>query len=150
MLIDNALLFSDSQAITATAASTNIIDTAPLFSGNTGRRVGDGKRMFIWVMVEVAFTDSGSDTTLAVTIETDDNTSMSSPTTIATLTTFAALTAAGTKFFAPIPLANYERYIGLRYTVANGNLTTGTISAGLSLDQDNFYATAPGFTTGVE
>lgn len=150
MILDNQLLFSDAQAVTATAGSTNIIDTAPLFTGNTGRNVGMGRQMYIFVTVDTAFTDSGSDSTIAVTIETDDNTSMSSPTTIATLTTFAALTAAGTKFFAPLPLATYERYIGLRYTTANGNLTTGAFTAGLVLNVDQFLATATGYTTGVE
>lgn len=150
MLIDNNLLFSDAQAVTATAGSTNIIDTAPLFTGNTGRRIGDGKPIYIFVTVDTAFTDSGSDSTIAVTVETDDNTSMSSATTIATITTFAALTAAGTKFFAPLPIGVYERYVGLRYTAANGNLTTGAFTAGLVLDIDQFVATAPGFTTGVE
>jgi len=150
MLIDNNLLFSDAQAVTATAGSTNIIDTAPLFSGNLGRRVGNGKPIYIFISVDVAFTDSGSDSTIAVTVETDDNTSMSSATTVATITTFAALTAAGTKFFAPLPIANYERYIGIRYTAANGNLTTGSFTAGLVLNVDDFYATAGGFTTGVE
>lgn len=151
MLLDNNLLFSDAQAVTATAASTNVIDTSPLFSGNTGRRIGNGKRAYIFVSVDTAFTDSGSDTTIAVTLETDDNTSMSSATTIATLTTFAALTAAGTIQYFPIPMSSaYERYIGLRYTAANGNLTTGAFTAGIVLDADQFFATAPGFTTGVE
>jgi len=151
MLLDNNLLFSDAQAITATAASANQIDTAPLFSGNLGRRIGNGKRAFIFVSVDVAFTDTGSDSTIAVTLETDDTSAMSSAATIATLTTFPALTAAGTILFFPIPMsALYERYIGLRYTAAGGNLTTGSLTAGIVLDADQFYATAPGFTTGVE
>lgn len=150
MIIDNNLLFSDAQAITATAASTNVIDTGPLFSGNTGRRLGHGKRAYIFVTVDTAFTDSGSDSTVAITLRTDDNASMSSATVVATLTTLAALTAAGTKAFFPIPMAAYERYIDLNYTLANGNLSTGAITAGIVLDADEFYSTAPGFTTGVE
>lgn len=151
MIIDNQLLFSDAQAVTAAAGSTNVIDTSPLFTGNTGRNVGMGRPIYIFITVDVAFTDASSDSTLAVTLETDDNTSMSSATTIATLTTFAALTAAGTKFFAVLPMAtNYERYIGLRYTPANGNLTTGSLTAGLTLNVDQWTATAGGYTTGVE
>lgn len=150
MIIDNNLLFSDSQAITASAASTNQIDTAPLFTGNTGRRLGIGRPIYVFVCVEVAFTDAGNDSTLAIAIRTDDNSSMSTPTTIATLTTLAALTPSGTVFFAPLPIFAYERYLDLNYTVANGNLTTGTISAGLTLNVDQFYATAGGYTTGVE
>ena len=150
MLIDNNLLFSDAQAITATAASSNQIDTGPLFSGNTGRRLGHGKRAYVFISVDTAFTDSGSDSTVTVTLRTDDNSSMSSPTVVATLTTLAALTAAGTKVFFPIPMGTYERYIDLNYTLANGNLTTGAVTAGIVLDADDYYTTAPGYTTGVE
>lgn len=150
MIIDNNLLFSDAQALTATAGSTFAIDTAPLFSGNLGRRVGNGRPIYIFLTVDTAFTDAGSDSTVAVTVETDATAAMDSATTVATLSTLAALTAAGTKAFFTLPVYNYERFIGLRYTMANGNLTTGTVTAGLVLDQDDFYTTAPGFTTGVE
>jgi hypothetical protein len=40
MFMDADLLFSDAQAVTATAASTNYYDTGPLYSGNTGRSLG--------------------------------------------------------------------------------------------------------------
>jgi hypothetical protein len=40
MFMDADLLFSDAQAVTAAAASTNYYDTGPLFTGNTGRNIG--------------------------------------------------------------------------------------------------------------
>lgn len=150
MLLDNNLLFSDAQAITAAAGSTNIIDTAPLFTGNLGRNVGVGAQaIYVFWGVDVAFTDAGSDSTLAVTLETDDNTGMTTATTVATFVTLAALSPVGTRGIAVLPPFAYERYIGLRYTPSS-DLTTGSITAGLTLDADQWRAYAPGATTGVE
>lgn len=148
MIIDAQLTFSDAQAVTATANSTNVIDTGPLFAGNTGRNLGAGVRHpYIFITVDIAMTDASSDSTLAVALVTDDNAALSSATTIATLTTFAALTAAGTTFFAPLPVSNsYERYIALTFTPANGNLSTGSFTAGITLDPQAWVPTASGFT----
>jgi hypothetical protein len=102
MFMDADLLFSDAQAVTATAASTNYYDTGPLYgatSGNTGRNLGVSTELYFSISVDVAMTDSGSDSTIAVSLETDDNTSFSSIATVATLVTIPALTAAGTKYF---------------------------------------------------
>lgn len=158
MILDNNLLFSDSQAITATAASTNLIDLGPIATaavsgGDTGtRQIGDGFPIFIFVFVEVAFTDSGSDSTLTVSVETDDNTSFSSAATVMTLDVLAALTAAGSKFFYRLPISTaaipYERYIRLKYTTTNGNLTTGTISAGLCTGVDRYRSYTNAVSTG--
>lgn len=152
MYVDAQLTFSDAQAITATANSTNVIDTGPLFSGITGRNLGVGRQLYIAVTVDVAFTDSGSDSTIAISLVTDDNAALSSASTIASLGTLAALTPAGTSVFFPMPLPNtvpYERYIALTYTAANGSLTTGSITASIVLDIDAYTSTVGGFTTGT-
>lgn len=144
MLIDRQNRFSNAQAITATAGSTDIIDL-----GGAGRNIGVGEEMYLVVIVTTAFTDASSDSTVAVTLETDDNDTMSTPTTILTLGTFAALSAAGTRLVVRLPVATYERYIGVRYTVAGGNLTTGAISAFLTKNIDAYtnYANNYTFTT---
>lgn len=144
MYVDAQLTFSDAQAVTATAASTNYIDLGPLFSGNLTRNLGVGERMYIVVNVDVAMTDSGSDSTIAVTLETDDNTSFSSATTLATLGTFAAVSAVGTQIIAALPVGAYERYIQLRYTAANGNLSTGSFTASIVKDASMFATYAQG------
>ena len=131
MILDAQALFSDAQAITAQAVSTNAYDAGSV------RNLGTGQRLSIVIVVDTAFTDTGSDSTLAVELVTDDNSSLSSPTVIATLGTFSALSAAGTKIVAALPQgAVYERYFGLRYTPAGGNLTTGAVTAGIVLDAD--------------
>jgi Bbp16-like protein len=150
MLVDQDLLFSNSQALTATAVSTNLIDLAPLgvpFNGGTnlGRAIGYGEELYIFVSVEVAMTDAGSDTTVTVDLQTDDSAGFGSPTTVATLGVIPAIQAAGTRFFfrMPIGVGNpltgvlpYERFIRLNYTMTNGNLSTGTFSAGIVKDTD--------------
>lgn len=131
-IMDSQLLFSDAQAITATAASTNIIDLGAV------RNIGVGENLFLVILVTVAFTDAGSDSTVTAALQTDDNAAFSSAATVRTYDTLAALTAAGTRqMYRLDPLTSsgiYERYIRLNYTVANGNLTTGSISAFIAKD----------------
>ena len=137
-IIDNQNLFSDSQAVTATAASTNSIDLGPLF-GNQLIALGSGEPLAIVVNTAVAMTDAGSDSTVTVTLEMDADPLFGSPTVVATLGTFAAASAAGVGIIAYVPPAyNFEQYIQLRYTVAGGNLTTGSFDARLTKDFDSY------------
>jgi hypothetical protein len=148
MIIDRELMFSNAQAVTAAAASTDLIDLAPLGLAasaggsptNLGRNLGVGQETYIWVSVDVAMTDTGSDSTITVDLQTDDNSGFASAATVATLLTIPAVQAAGAKFFVRVPIARdtvpYERYIRLNYTPNNGNLTTGSFSAGLILNID--------------
>lgn len=141
MYVDAQNLFSDAQAITATAASTNLIDFGSV------RDIGVGRELYLIIIVDTAFTDSGSDSTIAVTIETDDNTGFSSASTIQTIGTFAALSAAGTRLVARLqPDAGWERYVRLKYTTANGDLSTGALTAFLALDLQAFTAYPIGYT----
>lgn len=151
MMMDADLLFSDAQAVTATAASSNYIDTGPLFTGNTGRDLGVSE-LYLAVSVDVAMTDSGSDSTIAVSLETDDNTGFSSAATVATFITIPALTAAGTKYFFRLPVSPaipYERYLQVKYTAANGNLTTGSFTAALVKNIDSWRSYASAVSTGI-
>lgn len=137
MIIDSQSLFSDAQAVTAAAASTNYIDLKV-----ANAQLGNGEPLYIHLNVDVALTDSGSDSTVAVTIEQDDNTSFSSATSVQTLFTVAATAAAGTVYKAYIaPGVITERYIRLYYTPANGNLTTGSFTAAIvhTIQDDRYY-----------
>lgn len=141
MILDALNLFSDAQAITASAASTNVLDL------DAARDIGTGENLYVVVTVDTAFTDAGSDSTVAVTIETDDNEAFASAVVGQTLFTFTALSAAGTKKIARIqPDAVNERYMRLAYTVANGNLTTGAVTAAIVKDIDKFKAYADAIT----
>src|SRR3990172_323444 len=128
MLLDAQNLFSDAQAVTAQAASTNLIDQ------RVAQDLGVGENLYVALNVDVAFTDAGSDSTLSVELQTDDNESFSSPVTN-TLLIIPALSAVGAAFFARISpdIAN-QRFIRLRYTPNSGNLTTGSVTAALVKD----------------
>lgn len=141
MFVDSQLLLSDSQAVTAAAASTNYIDLA------IARDIGTGEDLYLVSVCKVAMTDSGSDSTLAVTVETDDNTSFSSALTAQTAFTFSATSAAGTIKIAKLsPQVINERYMQVRYTPANGNLSTGSFSTFITNNIDRFVGYAKGYT----
>lgn len=134
MIQDAQLTYSQDQAVTAAAASTNVLDHGAI------RNLGVGRRMFIVIVCTLAMTDSGSDSTLAVTIETDDAAAFGSATTTRTLGTFAAASPAGTRIVAALAAGDInEQFSRLKYTPANGNLTTGSFTA--------FITDNPGETT---
>lgn len=142
MYMDNQLLFSDAQALTAAAASTNYIDL-----GGASRDVALGRPIYFNLNVDVALTDASSNSTVTVALEQDDNTSFSSATAIQTLCTIAATAAAGTVYRAVVaPGIITERYLRVYYTMNNGDLSTGTVTAGFVLDQGQWTAYADNIT----
>jgi len=141
MYVDAQNLFSDAQAITSAAASTNLIDLG------SARDIGVGETLYLVSSVDVAFTDAGSDSTLVVTLETDDNAAFSSAVTIATIGTFGALSAAGSRLVIKLPPgAAYEQYIRVLYTPVTGDLTTGSVTTFLTKDLQAFTAYPIGYT----
>jgi hypothetical protein len=145
MYMDAQLLFSDAQAVTAAAASTNLVDLVA-----TERRIGTGKPLYIVIGVDVAMTDSGSDSTIAVTLESDTTAAFASATNRQTLGTFAATSAIGTTIIAVVaPEILTERFIRLYYTPANGDLTTGSFTAFMTTEIQAFTGYPDGFTIGA-
>ena len=141
MLFDAQNKYSDAQAVTADAASTNIIDHGAV------RNLGVGENLYVVVSVDVAMTDASSNSTCTVTLETDDNASFSSATTAQTIGTFAALAAIGTRLVARLqPDKVNERYTRLKYTMANGDLSTGSFTAFLTKEIDAYTAYADAIT----
>ena len=110
MIMDKLLQLSSEQAVTATAASTSYIDT---------KAAGQAMCPLSAQLQVISTTDSAGDAAVMdFVIQTDDNTSFSSATTIATLPqkAQAALTA-GDKFLLQLPKSGVERYIRGYYTV---------------------------------
>lgn len=141
MLLDAHNLFSDAQAVTAAAASTNLIDLGAI------RNLGVGENLYVVVVCDVAMTDDSSNSTLAVKVQTDDNESFDSATDGQTIGTFAATSAIGTKLVARLqPDLVNERYMRLYYTPANGNLSTGSFTAFLTHDIDAYTSYADNST----
>ena len=112
--------FSDSQALTATAASTNLIDLG------VDRDMGRGVAMCAMITVEVAADFTTTDETYEFQFQTDDNDSFSSPTTLTTIAIAAASLTAGSVHILPLSLFN-DRYIRMNY-VLGGTTPTVTVS----------------------
>jgi len=124
MYIDSTLKFSDAQALTATADSTNVIDLG------TDRNIGKGEPMALVISVGVAADGTTTDETYQFQLETDDNAAMSSSTIIGDLTIGYADLTLGSKHVIPMGLTN-ERYLQVVYTLG-GTTPTITVDAWLS------------------
>jgi hypothetical protein len=152
MILDKFLEFSDAQAVTATAISTNVVDLYPLGGKggtNTTRDLGTGEDVHLVVRTVTAATDVGSDATLTVTLESSAAEGLTSPTVHFSTgaLAFADFAPAGTRVASvKIPAGEYRRYVGVRFTVANGPLTAGTFDAFLVLGDQTSRAYAVGST----
>lgn len=141
MILDAHNLYSDSQAVTAAAESTNLIDHG------SARDFGTGEDLYVVLVVDVALTDAGSDSTVTVALQTDDNDAFSSATTGQTLFTVAATAAAGTRYYARLqPDALNEQYSRVYYTPNNGDLTTGSFTCGIVTDIEKVNIFPKGYT----
>lgn len=142
MYLDAQNLYSDQQAVTVAAASTNYIDH------RAARDLGTGKDIYLVVQVDgEAMDDAGSNSTLAVVLQTDDNTSFSSATNAQTIGTFSAVSASGTRLVAKLqPEKINERYSRVYYTPANGNLSSGKFTAFLTDQAHVWTAYANNYT----
>lgn len=136
MLLDMNTLFSDDQAITADAASTNYMDlkaaaTPPGAPASLGRKIGGGNDIPILIQVTADFASCDS---LTVSIEVDDNTSFSSARKVAaTPAVPVASLVAGYQFpIVTIPNTVDERYVRLHYDVGGSNATAGTVTASIT------------------
>lgn len=134
-LFDESGIFSDNQAITADAASTNVIDTGAMGTpvGNAGALVEDLGLSEIEILVQVT-EDFNNLTSLAVQVQMDTADTFGSPTTIATSeTALLADLKAGYRFRVPcaIPEGATERYFRLFYDVTGTAPTTGKVFAGV-------------------
>lgn len=128
MLLDLQTLFSSAQAITATAASTNSVDTG------SAKDAGKGGHVPLLIQVTESFNNL---TSLTIDIETDDNSSFSSATKLASMTVPLAKLVAG--YQTPIITLpqGLERYVRLKYTVTGTAPTTGKVTAGLCAGVQN-------------
>ena len=128
MYVDKLLEFSDAQAVTATARSTNILDSSAV-----GADIGTGRQLWCIIQCDVAM--GGSSPTLDITLETDSVEAMSSATVVSTVAQKTAL-AVGDQSIIPVgPTA--ERFFSPKYTMG-GSSPTVTLTAFLT-DQDPQY-----------
>ncbi len=139
MIFDKENMFCEGQAITATAASGNVIDMG---QDNTGR----GERVELFVQAVEGFTAAG-DATLTVALQ-DCDTEGGSYTNLQSTTALPkADLAAGYRVQLGLP-AEHRRFLRLNFTVDTGPFTAGMITAGLVKDTQtnnaSFIAEAAG------
>lgn len=128
MFLDKQNMFEDSDsAVTASRASTNVIDTGPA-PGDPGK-----SDMKIFCRVSEAFNNA---TSLGVKLQTATDAAFSSPVDLPAQETvlLANLTANKELFRVGLP-AGCQRYLRLYFTVTGTAPTTGKIQAGLILDR---------------
>jgi len=124
MILDKENLFSDDQAITGTANSTNVIDLGVV------RDIGKGVPVPVLIQVTESF--NGADT-ISAQVQTDDNESFSSATTLATSGNVAiADLVAGYQFPIQYMPTGTERYLRIVYTFTGATAPTqGKVTAGV-------------------
>lgn len=128
MILDKQLEFSDAQAITATAASTNLVDFGH------AKDVSFGEPLEMLIKVIEVFDNL---TSLKVDVEVDDNASFSSATVIGSSTQLLAALTAGAEFPINFVPTGTERYMRLNYTVVGTTPTTGTVNAHIIADRQS-------------
>ena len=134
MIYDLQSLFSDGQAIRATAASTNVVDLGPVGTpiGSVGalpRDIGAGAPTPISIRVNKTFNTL---TSLRIDLQVSDVEAFTgTPDTVSSITLTRAQLVAG-RDIPPqyIPRGTNKRYVRLTYTVVGNNPTAGEITAG--------------------
>jgi len=141
MYIDAQALFSDAQALTASAASTNLIDFG------ADRNIGIGEPMCAVIVLDVAADGTTGDETYSVGLEVDDNSSFSSATSIGTAT-ITRSDAAGSRYVIAVPPSlSAERYMRLYYTLGGTTPTATVTSFLIPMNMlQNYVSYADGFT----
>lgn len=120
MILDQKLLMSDGQAVTVTAASTNVIDTGP-----NSANLGGGADLVATAQVDTAFATL---TSLKATLQhsADDNTFT---TLVDGVAIAAASLVAGKKLLECSIPPGHLRYLRFYFTVAGSDATAGKVNA---------------------
>lgn len=143
MIFDKQTQFSAAQAITASAASTNVIDllAAGIPYGDDAALARDQGLFNIPLLIQVV-TAFATLTSLKVAVQTDDNSSFTSATTVLETEAIAAASlVAGYQFnIDRVPLKTTERYVRLYFTVAGTNASAGAVTAGITAANQNNLA----------
>lgn len=127
-------IYSDQQVITASAASTNVINfgTPGTWVHATTPIVDDKGPSKICLGVQVT-EDFDALTSLGIAFETDNNAAFASATVVYTETILLADLVAGKKTSVRhIPFNTLEPYTRVNYTVNGSNPTVGKITAGIT------------------
>lgn len=140
------------QAITVTAISTNVLDLRS--TGTTGPTlVDEGVQLYdLWLVVQADqsadFAAAGA-ATLTITLESDSAAALGTTPAVhfaSAVIPKATLVKGFTAVRTLLPSADYQRFIGLRYTVATGPFTAGGLYAYLTPTLQRSRTYPVGFT----
>jgi len=143
MILDEQNLFSDAQAVTVQAVSTNSVDL-----GLAGQNIGVGEVLYLVVSVETALTNGGAGTTVDFELVNATNAALTAGlVVIQTMGSVISTAAAGTRVVVKLPPDGVTlRYLGVRYTPNGAALTGGAFDAFLTKDIAAFTAYADNIT----
>ncbi len=137
MILDRSELFSSAQAITATAASTNVIDTGAtgtvyLAAAALNRDLGKGTSVPIAISVVQNFNNL---TSLTIAYQVSVDAAFTSPVTVITSPAYTLAQVNSGINLQPteVPINANLRYHRLLYTVAGTAPTLGQITAGYAM-----------------
>lgn len=135
MILDERTEFCDATALNTGAAGSYLI--GDVLDTSIARDLGGDKALYLVVTVDTTATSGGS-ATLQVNLVTDDNASLSSPTTVVSSAAIAvASLTAGTRVMAvqlPMEGTAYERYLGIQQVTGTAAFTAGKVNAFLTTD----------------
>ena len=140
MIFDTQILFSDAQAVTTTAASTNVVDlgaNGTVSNGSDGgaapltKDMGKGMKVPLRIQVVENFATL---TSLRVAVQVDTVENFASPTTVleTEAVPVADLTTGYVFALDSFPLKTDQRYVRLNYSVTGPAATAGRITAGVT------------------
>jgi len=137
MISSNQQIFSDKQAVTAAAVSTNVIDLGAAgipygAAAALNHDIGKGVKVPVLAQVTTAFGTAAGMTALTVALETGATTALG--TVVLSQTIMIADLVAGKQVsFDVLPNGSTERYLGFRYTPVTGNANAGNITAEITM-----------------
>ncbi len=133
MLFDTENMFSDDQAITTSAVSTNLIDLGvagtPVNGNQLVRDVGPGTPIEILIQNVVAA--GGTTPTIQVDLEMDTDSGFGGATVIASSATLSAAGVGDRLSIVYVPDGATEQFLRLSYTTG-GTSPTHTVTAGVT------------------
>lgn len=134
MILSKQQTFSDDQAITATAVSTNVIDLGEAgtpYGAAAALNFDIGKGVMVPILAQVT-EDFDNLTSLNIAIETGSTTALGTVV-VSQDVLLADLVAGKQMSIQVLPNDITEQYLGMRYTVTGTAPTAGAITAGITM-----------------
>jgi len=142
MITDKLATFADDTALNTGAAADYVIGDQIDLGANY--QLWDVDELYLVIDVAVAATSGGS-ATLAVSLVTDDNAALSSPTKVFTTPVIPVASLVAGYVLAKVEIPKgvaWERYIGIVQTTGTAAFTAGKLNAFLTMSPSNYRAFA--------